>query len=84
MRPIVLWFSCLAVQDITSQPNEALRIAATVADMSIVVIASFLVALFLVFWPILMLIVKVISNYLLGTGYKIIKISNQIKMMRRF
>jgi hypothetical protein len=83
MRPIVLWFSCLAVQDIASQPNNALAVAATAADMTIVVIASFLVALFLVFWPIIMLIVKVISNYLLGTGYKIIKISNQIKMMRR-
>lgn len=83
MRPIVLWFSCLAVQDIASQPNEALAVAATIADMTIVVIASFLVALFLVFWPIFMLIMKVISNYLLGTGYKIIKISNQIKMMRR-
>lgn len=83
MRPIVLWFSCLAVQDIVSQPNEALSVAATIADMTIVVIASFLVALFLVLWPILMLIVKVISNYLLGTGYKIIKISNQLKMMKR-
>jgi len=83
MRPIVLWFSCLAIQDIVSQPNEALSTVATMADMTIVVIASFLVALFLVLWPILMLLLKVISNYLLGTGYKIIKISNQLKMMKR-
>ena len=83
MRPVVLWFSCLAIQDIVSQPNEVLSTAATMADMTIVVIASFFVALFLVFWPVLMLLLKVISNYLLGTGYKIIKISNQLKLMKR-
>jgi hypothetical protein len=83
MRPIVLWLSNFAVEDIARQQTETLAVAATIADMTAVVIGSFLIALVLVLWPVFMLLIKVISNYLLGTGYKIIKISNQVKMMRR-
>jgi hypothetical protein len=83
MRPVVLWFSCLAVQDIASQPNEALRVAATIADMTIVVIASFVVAVLFVFWPIFVMIVKVVLDYFLGILYKLVKISNQLKIMKR-
>jgi hypothetical protein len=83
MRPIVLWLSALAVEDIARQPNEAMKIAATTGDMTLVVIGSFLIAFVLVLWPIVMLLLKVLSNYLLGTGYKIIKVSNQLKMLRR-
>ena len=83
MRPIVLWLSNFAVEDIARQQTETLAVAATIANMTAVVIGSFLIALVLVLWPVFMLLIKVISNYLLGTGYKIIKISNQVKMMRR-
>jgi len=82
MRPILLWLSAWAVENIARQPNEMMKIVVTNGVMTVVVIGSFIIALVLVLWPVVMLVIKVISDYLLGTGYKIIKISNQLKMIR--
>lgn len=83
MRPILLWLSAWAVENIARQPNEVLKVLATERTMTIVVVGSFLISFVLVLWPIVMLFIKILSDYLLGAGYKIIKISNQIKMLRR-
>lgn len=83
MRPILLFLSAWAVGNIARQPTESLKIGVTPGVMTIVVIGSFLISFVLVLWPVVMLLIKVLSDYLLGTGYKIMKISNQLKMLRR-
>lgn len=83
-RPLVLWYSSLAVEDIASKSSNAAMIAATAFDMSLVVIISFLTMLVLVLWPILNFIIKVITNYIMGAGFKLIRLNNNIQMLKRF
>jgi len=83
MRPILLWLSAWAVENIARQPNEVMKIFATEHTMTMVVVLSFVISLVLVLWPVVMLVIKVLFDYLLGAGYKIMKVSNQLKMLRR-
>jgi hypothetical protein len=81
MRPLVLLYSSWAVKDIASK-NGIEAIAATQADMSLVVILSFVTALVLVTWPIFMLLIKVICDYLMGAVYKAVRISDGMRLKR--
>jgi hypothetical protein len=76
MRPIVLWYSCLAVQDIANQSDTISAIIATQCDMSLVILFSFLTAVILLLWPVFMILIKIICDYVLVIFYKAIRISD--------
>lgn len=78
MRPIVLWYSCLAVQDIANQGDTVSSIIATQADMSLVILFSFITAVILLLWPVFMVLKKVICDYVLVIFYKAIRISDAL------
>jgi hypothetical protein len=79
MRPIVLWYSCLAVQDIANnQDNIVSAIAATQCDMSLVILFSFITAVILLLWPVFMIVIKIVCDYVLVIFYKAVRISDAI------
>jgi hypothetical protein len=82
-RPIVLWYSSLAVEDIASKTTTTDMIAATQFNMTLVIIISFITMLVFVLWPVINFILKIIVNYIMGAGYKLIKLNNSIKILRR-
>jgi hypothetical protein len=78
MRPIVLWYSCIAVQDIANQGDPVSAILATASDMTLVIVFSFITAVILLLWPVFMILIKVICDYVLVIFYKAIRISDAI------
>jgi hypothetical protein len=82
-RPLVLWYSSLAVEDIASKTTTMEMISATQFDMTLVIIISFITMIVFVFWPVINFIIKIIVNYIMGAGYKLIKLNNSIKLLRR-
>jgi hypothetical protein len=84
MRPIVLWYSCLAVQDIANnQDNIVAAIAATQCDMTLVILFSFITAVILLLWPVFMILIKIVCDYVLVIFYKAIRISDALGGRRR-
>jgi hypothetical protein len=84
MRPIVLWYSCLAVQDIAnSQQNIIAAMAATQSDMTLVILFSFLTALALVLWPVIIIVWKILCDYVLVIFYKAVRISDALGGKKR-
>jgi len=84
MRPIVLWYSCLAVQDIANnQDNIVAAVAATQCDMALVILFSFVTALVLILWPVILIIVKILCDYVLVIFYKAVRISDALGGRRR-
>jgi hypothetical protein len=79
MRPIVLWFSCLAVQDVANQGDPISAIMATQSDMTLVILFSFITALVLVLWPVLTIVIKIVCDYILIIFYKAVRVSDAIR-----
>jgi hypothetical protein len=78
MRPIVLWYSCLAVQDIANQGDTISSIIATQSDMSLVILFSFITAVILLLWPVFMIVIKIVCDYVLVIFYKAVRISDAL------
>jgi hypothetical protein len=74
MRPLVLWYSCKAVEHIASQESTKMAILVTPGTMTLVVVLSFITALVLVLWPILLTIVKIVVNYIFGVVFKALRL----------
>lgn len=74
MRPIVLWYSCKAVEHIANQETTKLAILVTPGAMKLVVFLSFVTALVLVLWPLLMMILKIVVNYIFGIVFKALRL----------
>jgi hypothetical protein len=74
VRPVTLWYSCEAVKDIASKQGLD-AVLTTQSDMTAVVILSFLTVFFAVFWPVFMLIMKVVCDYISYAVYKGNKLS---------
>jgi hypothetical protein len=74
MRPLVLFYSCKAVEHISSQRSTAMSIFVTPGTMTLVCILSFLTAVVFVLWPVVMLVVKIIMDYLLGAVFKSLRL----------
>jgi hypothetical protein len=51
--------------------------------MTLVIIMSFITMVVFVLWPVLNFILKILVNYIMGAGYKLIKLNNSIKILRR-
>ena len=86
MRPLVLFYSCKAVEHIANQESTAMKVLATPGTMSLVVILTFFTAVVFVLWPVVMLIIKIVMDYLLGVVFKSLRLYgtyNRIKGMRR-
>jgi len=91
MRPLVLWYSCKAVEHIstlnTSEGGSGITqgwsatadiMGAVAIDMTLVLILSFFTALTFVFWPVIKFIIQVVLGYLVVSLYKIIRVNNAI------
>jgi len=83
MRPIVLWFSSLAVKDIAEQTGEIARVTVTTGDMTIVSIATFFVAVAMVLGPIIWLLIKVLMFYYTGASLRVIRFQSEMNRHRR-
>jgi hypothetical protein len=83
MRPIVLWYSCLAVQAIANQRDPISAIIATQCDMTLVILFSFITAVILLLWPVFMILIKVVCDYVLVIFYKAVRISDALGGRRR-
>ena len=83
MRPLVLWYSCKAVEHIASQKSTAMAILVTPSDMNLVVVLSFVTALVLVLWPIVMLILKITLDYFMGALLKTLRISHELNRVKK-
>jgi hypothetical protein len=66
------------VQDIANQGDTFSAILATQSDMTLVILFSFITAVILLLWPVFMILIKVICDYVLVIFYKAIRISEAI------
>jgi uncharacterized Tic20 family protein len=81
VRPLVLWYSCVAVREIASkQGMDAINAADSI--MPFVVILSFLTVFGAVLWPAFMLIMKVICDYISFAVYKGNKLARTMGMRK--
>lgn len=83
-RPLVLWYSSIAVEDIASKQTTAEMIAATAFDGTLMVVLSCVTMIVFISWPILNFVMKVLTNYIMGAGFKLVRLNNNIQMLRRF
>jgi hypothetical protein len=85
MRPVVLWYSNIAIKDIAhTYPATNSTFGNFVAqydiagvaslDMKLVIYASALTAIVALVWPVIMLIFEIIKDYLLGVIYTVVKL----------
>ena len=78
VRPVVLFYSSLAVKDVASKSGME-AVLATQANMSLVLILSFITVLVAVLWPVLILILKIITDYI---TYAVFKANRITKLVR--
>lgn len=81
VRPVILWYSCMAVKDIASKQGLD-AILTTQSDMNVVIALSFFTILFAVLWPVFMLIMKVFCDYISFAVYKGNKLSQAFRVRK--
>lgn len=78
VRPLVLFYSSLAVKDIASKTGIQ-AVLATQTNMSLVLFLSFFTVLVAVLWPVFMLILKIFCDYLTFAFFKAQKLANMAR-----
>lgn len=90
MRPLVLWYSNIAIKDIANAYPETDTLMGDVVatfdlnsivaiDMSAVLFASLLTVIIALLWPIFMAIIEIVCRYLLGVILKAARIIKYTK-----
>lgn len=92
MRPLVLWYSNIAIKDIASAYPQTDSMYGELSglldlngiihqDMTFVLFASAITCIVCIFGPILVMILKIIFDYLLGCLYKYLLLARMVKRL---
>ncbi|MFZ2499554.1 hypothetical protein [Methanosarcina sp.] len=90
MRPLILWYSNIAIKDIAAAYPQTDSMYGDLAglidingiinqDMTFVIFASALTCIIGILWPVFMMILKIIFDYLLSCLYKFLLISRTLR-----
>lgn len=82
MRPLVLMYSAKAVQNIAEHETTSGKLLASLGVMQLTSFLTFVTALVMVLGPLIWIAIKIFTQYLVGAGYKVMKISRELNRFR--